>query len=260
MKSRNIINIFKTDGSLGRSILTAEKPDELNDKKTTSVVSIAKKHGLSEIFVIDDNFINFPSLYKHCKSNKIKLIFGINFLVCNDVNDKSEESLDSNCKISVLMKNSKGYEDILNLHNKVRSDEKNFYYSTRADWKMIKENWTENLELVIPPYDNFIHNNFLCNGNSIPDFGSIKPTFLYSNQDLPYNKVLTSKIIEFASSNKFEHQECHLSYYYKESDFKSYCVFRAIHNKKDFGCPDIDFLCSNKFSFESYLNKNDNTK
>ena len=254
---KNIIPVFKTEGSLMRSLFSVEDAkNEIPEFGQISIMSVAKNHDLKEITVCDDYFVSFPSLYKKCKKNGVNLIFGCNFTVCNDVLDKTEKSLYSNCKVSVFIKNSDGYKDLLNLHNKIKTSAENFYYSPRADWKMISSLMTKNLKLVFPSYDNFIHKNLLNNGECVPIFkNNLEPVFFYSNQDLPYDSILTNAIKEYCIKNSFEMQEVHNCYYYKPSDFKSYVLMRCFENRSRFKKPEIDFLCSDDFSFQSYLNK-----
>ena len=247
--------IFKTHCSLGRSILSTEDEDKITDDSPVSVIAIAQSHGLKQITVIENSFLSFPKLYKNCNKNNIQLVFGIEFILCNDVKDKTESSFLSEHKISVAMKNSQGYKDLIKLHDAINSNVENFYYIPRGDFKTIQENWTNNLELVIPPFDNFIHKNYLLNGNCLPQFGDIKPIFTYANMELPWNDILNKKILDYTKNNNYELNEVHPTYYYKTSDFKSYTIFRAIDNRAKFANPNISYLCSNSFSFEKYMNK-----
>ena len=250
-----MIPIFKTEASVSKSILTVEDTDVIKENYPVSIFGILKKYDIKELIVCDDNFINFPQLYKGCNKRNINFIFGCNFNICNDEKEKTEESLSSNCKVSVLIKNSQGYKDLLKLHNAINGNADGFYYTTRGSWKIIQDYWTENLELVLPSYDNFLHKNLLENGNAVPDFGKIKPTILYSWQDVAFDMVLSPKLQQFAANNNFEFQECHNIYYYLDSHFKYFNIARCINERTKFDCPNIDFLSSSGFSFESYLRK-----
>lgn len=250
-----ITPIFKTHGSIGRSILSSEDEKEIKDDSSVSVIAIAKTHKLDKIIVMEDSFLSFPKLYKNCNKNDIQLIFGLNFTLCNNVLERDEKSILSEHKVSVVMKNSQGYKDLIKLHDAINSKVDNFYYISRGDFKIIQDNWTENLELVIPPFDNFIHKNYLCNGNCLPQFEKIKPVFTFANMSLPWNDILNNKIINYAKNNDYRIEEVHPTYYYKTSDFKSYCIFRAIDNRAKFVNPNISYFCSDEFSFESYYNK-----
>lgn len=247
--------IFKTHGSLGRSILSYEHEYEIKDDAPVSIFAIAKQNHLGALTVIEDSFLSFPKLYKGCNKNDIQLIFGINFTLCNNSAQKDDDSLLSESKVSVLMKNSQGYKDLIRLHDAINTNVDTFYYIPRGDFSILKQYWTENLELVIPPFDGFIHKNLLNNGKVLPNFGKIKPTITFANMELPWNNILNEAIIKYAKTNKFELEEVHPTYYYKNADFKQYLIFRAINNRKNFDNPGLDFFSSDTFSFESYCNK-----
>ena len=258
-----LIPVFKTHGSLGKSILTAEDERDkkgivlsaVKENSPVSIFTLAQQYNLDKLVVCDDSFLNFPTLYKTSNKRKIQLVFGVNLTICNNVTEKNDDGLLSNCKVSVYMKNSKAYQDLLKLHNAINAEKENFYYTPRGDWKILQKYWTNNLKLVIGPYNSFLERNLLDNGNCVPEFGKIKPLFMFSKMELPFDEILINKIQEFSKSNNFECMECHPIYYYKNSHFKFYQNLRCISNRAKFNAPDIDYLCSDRFSFESYLNK-----
>lgn len=254
----NIIPIFKSNASLGRSILPAEKPSDKQSKKDylpiVSIYDIVKNYALKDVCIFDDSFLSFPSIYKDFR-DLAKVIYGINYVVCQDVKDRSDESRKTESKITVYMKNSNGYRDILNFNNEICGKEENFYYQPRVDWKMMNRLWTDNLGLVIPAYDNFLHNNLFSNFNCIPDFGKIKPVFLYANMNLPFDSFLSNEIKKYATSNNFESNECHYVYYYSRDDYEAYMNFRCIDNRSKFSDPRLEYFSSDEFCWESYCNK-----
>lgn len=250
-----IIPIWKTHASVGRSLITYEDETAINELLPISVIAIAKRHGLEKIVVIEDSFTSFPELYKNCDKHNIHLIFGLNFTVCNDASIKNEDSLLSNCKVSVLMKNSNGYKDLIKLNDAMNAQKDNFYYTARGDWKILNHYMTDNLQLIIPPYDGFIHRNLLNMGNCVPIIDKLNPIFSFSSMELPYDMLLIDAIKEFAVNNKYKYQEVHPIYYYMDWDFKTYLTFRCINNRSEFSAPDIEFMSSSRFSFESYENK-----
>lgn len=259
-RKRVITPIFKTHGSLGKSIISADKSESISPDGTVSILSIVKEHNLKEITVCDDGFLCFPKLYKQLKG-LCKLNFGINFYCCSSVDGKGDESIRTESKVTVFMKNSDGYRDLLKLHNVIHTDQRYQYYKVRMDWETLANNWTDNLELVFPPYDNFIHNNSLKDGECVPQLKGIKPSFFYSDMGLPFDYLLKSRIKEYASNNSLDLYEVHPVYYYSDSDLKPYIVFRSIANIKkraNFSCPELEFCTSNQFSFESYLRKVNN--
>ena len=163
-----IINIFKSQGSFYKSILTSEDKSEISKDEPVSIISIAVQNKLDKLLVIDDTFFEFPKLYKNCNKKNIQLIFGIDFIICNDAMEKSERSLKTESKVCILMKNSDGYKDLLNIHNLVHTNLDFCYYKHRLDWKNLQNNWTDNLILLIPQYNGFIHKNLLFDSYCVP--------------------------------------------------------------------------------------------
>lgn len=253
--NKSIIPIFSTQGSVGKSILTAEDEQDISQDSPVSIFGIAKKFNLKELLVINNSFLDFCQLYKNSKKNNIHLVFGLTFTICNDVKQKTKESLQSNCKVCVLMKNSKGYEDLIRLNNAINANESSFYYTTRGDWSILNKFITENLQVVIPPYDNFIHRNLFEDGDCLPNLEKLNPLFLFANMELPFDTELNLAIFKFIKNNNYPCLEVHPIYYYAYEDFKPYIVLRSIGNRSSFWKPENDFLCSPNFCWEDYNKK-----
>lgn len=251
----NILPIFSTQGNICRSLLTAEDETEISDNSPVSIFALAKKHNLNKLFVIDRSFLEFPKLYKNCNKYNIQLIFGISFLVCNNSSNKDEESLFSNCRVAVVMKNSDGYKDLIKLNNRINANKESFYYESRGDWNDIKKYVTDNLQVFIEPYNNFIEKNFIFNGSCIPDFGKIKPIMTYANMNIIYDQIIIPKIKEYSRNNGFECLEVHPIYYHLREDFKAYSTLRSIDVRSKFNCPNINYLSSREFCWEAYEEK-----
>lgn len=255
-----VIPIFKTHGSLGRSLLTVEEKDKETDPNISkdspiSIVGIVNEYKLKELTIIDDTFLSFPQIYSNLNPICNKVVFGINFICCQDVKDKSDKSLKTESKISVLIKNSNGYKDLLKIHNLVHTSEEHFYYRPRICWKTLRDNWSNNLILMLPSYDNFIHKNLLFDSNCVPDLGKIKPILTYSNQELPFDYLLEENIKKYSKSNNYELHEIHNVYYYSNEDAKAYNVYRCVDNRSSFSKPNLEGFSSNKFSWENYCEK-----
>ena len=58
-----IIPIWKTNGSIGKSIITVEDELEIKSDSPVSLFAICHKYNLKKIIVIDDSFVNFPQLF-----------------------------------------------------------------------------------------------------------------------------------------------------------------------------------------------------
>lgn len=251
--NKDIVPIFSSHYSLGRSTLTLEKPEEIVDNKPISIISVAKKYELNEICLVEDNFSGFIESYKNTKDNNIQLKFGLKLVICNDINDKSEESFKSESKVIIWMKNSAGYSDLIRIYSKAACD--GFYYIPRLDWKNLQSMFTENLILSIPSYSSFLHNNLLKGSECVPDFGKIKPNIFYSRMSLPFDFLIEDSHRNYAKNNGLDLVECHNIRFYSAKQFDSYLTFRCINKRSVLSKPNIDNFGSRTFSFEEYLKK-----
>ena len=68
----SIIPLFKSHYSIGKSILTLEKSAEITDSSPISIFSIAKKHDLKEITLVEDSISGFIQAYSYAKEMGIK--------------------------------------------------------------------------------------------------------------------------------------------------------------------------------------------
>lgn len=251
--NKDILPLFTSHYSFGKSTLTLDKPEEIIDNKPISIFSIAKQYKLDEIYLVEDNFSGFIEAFKNAKDNDIHLKFGLKLVVCNDINDKSDVSFKSESKVIIWMKNSDGYKDLIRIYSKAATD--GFYYIPRIDWKLIEEMWTNNLLLSVPSYSSFLHNNLLRGHECIPSFIKMKPTIMFSKMKLPFDSLIEGIYINYAKSNKLEIIEAHPVRFFGPKQLDSYCCFRAINKKGTMSDPKLDHFSSREFNFESYLKK-----
>lgn len=257
-----MIPLFQSHYSVGRSILTLEPSAEIKDNAPVSIFSILKTHGLNELNLYENSFSGWVAAYEQSRKEKVKLRYGIKFTLCQDCKDKSEDSRLTESKIIVWMKNSGGYEDLVRLYSNIYKNPDNFYYIGRGDWKLLKENWTKNLELSIPFYDSFLFNNLMYYKHvAIPDFGNIEPTFLFENLHvLPFDPLILDLVNKYTLANKYKSENTHTSLYYKENDILAYQIFRIVRNrshsakKNSINSPNLEHFNSKKFAFETFLN------
>lgn len=248
--------IFSTDASIGKSILTTDEPEkEIDENKPVSVFSIAQKHNLEQIVLLESSFVSFIASYKAAQKLNKQLLFGIKFKIVSDAYDLSENSLKTESNINVWMANSEGYRDLIKLYSIANADKNRFYYTGRLQWADLK-NISSNLLVTIPFYNSFIAKNLLNYGHrAIPEFGKIRPSFHIENHELPFDELITEKVVSYCKSNDYDVINSHQIYYYKDKDILPYTIFRCISQRSSFDCPDISHHSSDKFSFESYLNK-----
>jgi len=85
-----MIALFKSNCSIGRSILTLNSPDNDSEGSSDSIFSIAQEFALSKIVLVEDTLIGFLEAFKKSKQYEIDLIFGLRLEICNAVeNEKS---------------------------------------------------------------------------------------------------------------------------------------------------------------------------
>lgn len=257
MDKNNINLIFKDHSSICRSILT-EWPaqDEIKDNEPVSIWSIAKKYELEKVMICNNTFLSFISHYKEAQKLNKQLIFGIEFFVVENALDLSEDSLLTESKVQVYMKNSAGYKDLIKLYSKANSDKDRFYYNGRLEWSDLKDINVDNLQIVFPFFDNFLHKNLLTyKSRCIPNFYNKKPVFcLEPLKDLPFCDLITQTILDYTKTNGFDTMNTHSAFYFRESDIDSYCCFRTINGRSSFNKPNLSHFSSSKWAVETWLN------
>ena len=246
-----MLPIFKSHYSVGRSILTLEDKDELEPTSPDSIVSICLNHKIKRPILVDDSMGGFLEAYTNFTKHKINFIFGLRVTVCDDLTKKDEESRLSESKVIVFMKSSSGYEKLIKLYSTAAKE--GFYYYPRTDYKNLEEVWGDDLQLCIPFYDSYVYNNSFTNNICYPKLNFTKLTYFVENNNLILDHIVKEKVL----SLKEKTQEVKSIYYYKDSDFKSYLTFRCINNRSSLDKPELLYMSSDKFSFESWAKEND---
>jgi DNA polymerase-3 subunit alpha len=243
-----MIPLFKSHYSLGRSILTLEDKDEMDDYPD-SIIQICKQNKMKELYLVEDNMSSFLEAYSNCRKNNIKLNYGLRISVTESMSDKSEESKTKSSKIILFFKNKKGYQQLTKLYSIAAKE--GFYYEPRLDYETISKNWTDDLILCIPFYDSFIFNNTLRNSLCIPQFDFTKPIFFIEDNDLPFDSLVKERALSFAEKNGLKIYKAQSIFYNLREDFKAYLTFRCINNRSILNKPNLDHMSSSEFCFES---------
>ena len=248
-----ILPLFKSHYSLGRSILTLS--NEYEKTGPESIIKICLDNDFQDLHLVEDCMSGFLQAYINSKEAKLKLIFGLRIEVCSDMEDKSEESHDSASKYVVYCLNSQGYKDLIKIHDLASKD--GFYYKPRIDYANLKRLWTKNLKLCVPFYDSFIFNNNLLGRSCFPEFdfaGSI--TFFVEDNGLPFDDLLLDNVKTFVKNTDHEMTKAKSIFYKNKKDFKHYLTFRCINNRSTLNMPQLEHMCSDEFSFESWKEQN----
>jgi len=236
---------FKSHYSL-KSILTLSSPeDEIREDKPVSIASIAKKHKLPHVLLVEDDIGGFFKAYEVFEGI-CPFYFGWRVTMCDNIENKDKESLKSEHKIIIFAKNTQGYYDLIKLHNKAHTE--GSYYIPRIDSNVLEEFWTENLELVIPFFDSHIYNSFFYFRSILPDFRGIKPTYVLEDHVLPYLDRVREMVNDLCK-DLHPILEARTVYYYKSKDFEAYQTYKCIQKRTSLNKPNFDGMSVNSFSF-----------
>lgn len=246
----NVIPLFKSHFSIGKSILTLEESND-SENEPDSIVQIARDNKLKKVFLVEDCFSGFLQAYKNLKQYNIDLIFGIKFVFCENLNNKNEEELKKHHKIIVFANGNEGYKSLISLWTKASTE--GFYYTPRLDINTLKEHFSDKLKLALPFYDNFIFNNCLKGYQCVPFIENFRPTVFIEDNSLVFDALMRKRMIDYATLNNLEIHNTKSIYYKNKKDFKSFLTFRAINNRTTLNKPEIEHMSSNEFCFESWL-------
>jgi DNA polymerase III alpha subunit len=255
----SVIPLFKSQYSIGKSILTLQKAGESIKDGPDSIIDICLDNKLDSFFLIDDGMSGFLEGYVNSKESKVKMIFGLRLTICEDMETKNEESLNSCCKYIIIAKNTQGYKRLIKIYSKAATD--GFYYVPRIDFKNLSEFWDDkDLQLVVPFYDSFIHRNYLEDSLCPPPPTKFKIDFIKEDNNLPFDDILSEKIDSYIkktkSSKGFNIIKGQSIFYKNKRDFKAYLTFRAINERTTLGKPNLEHMASDEFCFESWMEKN----
>jgi len=249
----DILPIFKSHYSIGRSILTLED-DPQEESYPDSIINIIKENNLNQLHLVEDNMSSFLEAYTNCKKNNINLRYGLRLTITENMEDKSEESRSKNSKFIIFFKNNEGYRKLIKIFS--LASKNGFYYEPRIDFKTLKSIWdNDSLLLAVPFYDSFIFNNVLKNSLCTPQLDFTSPIFFIENNNIPFDFIIKSKAIDFCKKNKHETLNTKSIYYKSRLDFKSYLTFRCINSRSTLNKPEIEHMSSDEFCFQSWKEK-----
>lgn len=249
----NVIPLFKSHYSIGRSILTLDEPSDTRNKPK-SIIDLAMKSGLASVFLVDECMSGFLEAYKNCEKNNLQLNFGVRITVCPDMAVKDSESLQKSCKYIVFAKNAQGYKRLIKIYSE--ASKAGFYYEPRVDFAFLKKNWDDkDLSLAVPFYDSFIYQNITSYSVCVPDFSFTKPVFFIEDSNLPLDTLVKSRVEEY-TSGKYGQINTRSIYYAQKSDFKTYLTFRCINKRTVLSKPNIEHMSSDSFCIEEWAAQN----
>jgi DNA polymerase III alpha subunit len=245
----NVLPLFKSHYSLGKSILTLEKPTGKENCYPISIFDLLIKNNLNTLTLVEDNVSGLLQASKISDENKIKLVFGLRLTVLDNMLEKNEDSLKKEAKYIIFVKNPDGYKDLIKIWSCAAKD--GFYYQPRIDFKTLASLWNKkNLKLVIPFYDSFLFLNSFESHIHVPVLNFAEPTYLIENNNLPFDKYLADKVSKYTVCAKLSAQSI---FYQSDEDFIAYLAFRCIHNRTTIEKPELNHMGSDGFNFTKWL-------
>lgn len=246
----NTIPLFTSHYSIGCSCLSLDKPDEVEENGPQSIIKLCVDNKIEKLYLVENTLSGFIKAYKNSKDNDLKLRFGLKMVVCNDMNEKSPESLKTEHKVIVMASNSAGYKRLRKIYSEASTH--GFYYRPRIDSDTLKKFWDKkDLMLVHPFYYSFLHRNHLYFANCQPNYNFADNFFFVEKNDLPFNYLIENAIKKF-TNGKAEIIPTQTIYYTKPEDFKTYIVYKSIHNRETLDKPNMDHFASAEFNLEHW--------
>jgi len=245
-----VVPLFKSHYSLGRSILTLDMPKEEKEEGfSDSIFEIAEDDGLKEVFLVEDSITGFLEAYTNARELNKKLIFGLRLTFCPDCLKKNEEGRKNSFKNIIFIKNEKGYKQLIKIYTYAAQD--GFYYEPRIDFNTLKKFWTDDLILAVPFYDSFLYKNKYTDSQCVPDFSFTSPIFIKEDNDTLLDEDMQDSVDKYCY-NKYETLNAKSIYYKSKKDFGAYLTFRCINKRTSIEKPNFDGMCSDQFCYESY--------
>ena len=249
-----VIPIFKSHYSIGRSILTLEKPEDVVKDGPDSIIDLCKKNDIKNLYLVEDSMGGFLQGYINSAAAGLNFRFGLRLTVCDDMLQKDEDSRLRSSKFIVFANNKEGYQRLIKINTTASKD--GFYYNPRADFKTLKKHWNDtDLSLCIPFYDSFLHRNAIHGTLCVPNFDFTNPTFFIEDNDLYIDQIIRRHIKKHCE-NGCESQEVKSVFYKNRADFKSYLTFRCINNRSSLDKPELEGMNSPEFCLQSWKENN----
>lgn len=256
----DVIGVFHDHGGKKSNLVYWSEEKDITPNGPKSIVKLCEEHKFKQCVAVSDNFSTFIEAYKAFDKVGIQFVFGLDLWMVADVASKDDFARKQESKITIFIKNSQGYQDLIKLYtdcytNKDRAI-KDHRLGTRFryDWKALKGMWTDNLSLALPFFDSAIAKNCTVWGAQImPEYPVDPVIFREVKSEHPMEETINAALDEYNRDSRFAEQKVKNIYYAKREDFKANAVYRSIHHHSSYSKPEMEYFCSPEFCLESYL-------
>ena len=219
-----MIKLFKSHSSIGKSILTIDRIFQLAD---------------DEVVLVEDSMSGFRTAKKLSKKTNKPLRFGLRLETVSDGGPS---------KVIYFAKNSDGARALRNIYTKA--------FTTNAGVYKLDKNDLNNIQVVIPFYDSYIHRNIHNFGSHELDLDSLGTIYLNEDNHHPFDYQIKSAM----KDQKIESLAAKSIYYEKKEDFPAFQFYKSTCNRKYSGKPasyerpELKECCSDEFCLEAIEN------
>ena len=225
--------LFKSQFSVGKSILTAEK-----------ILDIAQSNSLERVVMVEDSFYGFRVFNNLFQESGIPLVFGLTMSVVND--EMSEEERPS--KLVFFAKNNEGIKSLKLLYSNASLSDNNSLVLDQYSEEDFK-----NLQVAVPFYDSYIYNNIFHFGLSYLSMKNLDPVYFIEDNNHPFDFQIRSVIEGLGVRTEKVKTILHKD----KNDFDAFQMYKASCSRSQgraptFQRPNLDHFCSDDFCWESY--------
>lgn len=228
-----MVPLFKSQFSIGKSILTSEK-----------ILDIAQTNQLEKVILLEDTFYGFRVFNKLFQDEGIPFVFGLRISVVNTEGDYSEKP----SKLALFAKNNEGIGDLKRMFSNASLDDRNSLILSDYDTSDFK-----NLKVCVPFYDSYIFNNLFHFGLSHIDIKHLDPVYFIEDNNHPFDFQIKSIIDSLGVKTQAVKTILHRD----KDDFAALQMYKAACNRSGgksptFQNPNLNHFCSDEFCWESY--------
>lgn len=226
------------------SILTFDTPEDAKKYNMKSIISLCLERGIDRPVVVEKTMTGFMELFQNAEKSNIFPRFGLKYWFSHPCGEEE----DNRHRIIIFLKNLRGYKNLVKIHNLA-----NKHNNRVISPQILLENWSNDLQLVIPFYDSYLFNNSIYNNKGcLPEFGGIEPIFFKEDNNLPFDSLISAIL-----PKESEKIEVKTIYYEKREDFPIWMTYKCSLNYNVKGKtrsleePNFEHCHSKEFCLES---------